>query len=96
MKTKLTLSVNRATLLKARRMLQRRGRSISAEVDALLERIANEKLEARPLWSERFGDVSIPIDLREAESDSWYGKHLRKTAAYREAQAAQSGKRRRQ
>ncbi len=95
MKTKLTLSVNRATLAKARRKLQRKGRSISAEVDAMLERIASEKEPVRKGWIEQFGDLSVPIDMDEAESDSWYGKHLCKTAAYREAKAAQAPKRRR-
>lgn len=92
MKTKLTLSVNRTTLAKARRKLQRKGRSISAEVDAILERIAAEKEPARKGWIEQFGDLSVPIDMEEAESDSWAGKHLRKTAAYREAKAAQAAK----
>ena len=93
MKTKLTLTVDRTTLAKARRKLKSKGRSISAEVDAMLERIAADKDEARPLWSERFGNLSVPIDMKEAESDSWYGKHLRKTAAYRAAKTAEKAKR---
>jgi hypothetical protein len=40
MKAKLTLSVDRDTRTKARRKLMKRKRTISAEVDALLLRIA--------------------------------------------------------
>ncbi len=89
MKTKLTLSVNRTTLVKARRKLQRKGRSISAEVDAMLERIAAEKEPARKGWIEQFGDLEIPLDLELAESDTPAGRQLRKTAAYRRHKAAQ-------
>lgn len=85
MKTKLTLTVDRDKLAKARRKLKGKGRSISAEVDDLLDRIAKGNEGPRPLWSELFGDLVVPLDMKEAESDSWYGKHLRKTAAYREA-----------
>lgn len=92
MKTKLTLSVDSDTLAKARRMLQRRKRTISAEVDAMLKKIAGEVDKDRPLWSERFGYLSIPLDMAEAESDGWYGKHLRKTGAYRAAKRAQAKK----
>jgi hypothetical protein len=88
MKTKLTLTVDRAKLSAARRKLQRRGRSISAEVDALLERIASETETNFPLWSERFGDMVIPLDMELAESDTPTGRQLRKTAAYRQAKAA--------
>lgn len=93
MKTKLTLSVDRRTLVKAKRRLAARKRSISAEVDALLARIANEtKVEKRPLWSERFGTLIIPIDMELANSDTPTGRQLRKTAAYRRAKAAQRKK----
>jgi len=92
MKTKLTLTVDREKLARARRKLMGKGRSISAEVDALLERIATESEDARPLWSERFGNLRVPIDMEEAEKDTWYGKHLRKTAAYREAKPRQRKK----
>lgn len=92
MKAKLTLTVDRNTLARARRKLKSRGRSISAEVDSLLARIANEQTTSRPLWSELFGDIRIPLDMKEAESDSWYGKHLRRTAAYRDAKAAERKK----
>lgn len=87
MKTKLTLTVDRAKLVAARRKLQRRGRSISAEVDALLERIARENDAEQPLWSERFGDLVIPLDMALAESDTPTGRQLRMTAAYRKAKA---------
>lgn len=89
MKTKLTLTVDRAKLAAARRKLQRRGRSISAEVDALLERIARESDTEQPLWSERFGALVIPLDMELAESDTPTGRQLRKTAAYRKAKAAE-------
>lgn len=92
MKTKLTITVDRDKLAKARRRLQRKGRSISGEVDALLERIANEKEPVRKSWMELFGDISVPLDMKEAESDSWQGKHLRKTAAYRLAKATERKK----
>ncbi len=87
MKTKLTLTVDRDKLARARRRLKGKGISISSEVEALLDRIGKESDADRPLWSELFGDVAVPLDMDEAESDSWYGKHLRKTAAYREAKA---------
>jgi hypothetical protein len=89
MKAKLTLSVDRTVLTKARRKLKLRNRSISSEVDALLLRIADEKEPVRKSWSEQFGDLSIPLDMTEAESDSWAGKHLRRTGAYKAAKAAQ-------
>ena len=92
MKAKLTLTVDRDTLAKARRKLQRRKRTISAEVDALLERIAAEGEPKRKSWSEQFGDLFVEIDMKEAESDSWYGKHWRKTGAYRAAKAAERKK----
>lgn len=92
MKAKLTLSVDRVTLAKARRKLERRGRSISAEVEALLGRIATEAEPDRKGWIEQFGDLSVPLDMKEAESGSWHGKHLRKTGAYRAAKAARSRK----
>ena len=92
MKTKLTLSVNSTLLAKARRKLQRKGRSISAEVDAMLERIAADQDEARPLWSERFGDLTIPLDLALAESDTPAGRQVRKTVAYRRHKAASQRK----
>lgn len=90
MKAKLTLTVDRNTLARARRKLKSRGRSINAEVDELLGRIAGEL--PRKGWIEQFGDLRIPLDMKEAESDSWYGKHLRRTAAYREAKAAERKK----
>lgn len=93
MKTKLTLTVNRTTLAKARRKLKSRGRSISAEVDALLERIAGEKEPARKGWIEQFGDLRIPLDLELAESDTPAGRQLRKTAAYRRHKADQGKQR---
>jgi len=89
MRTKLTLSVDSETLAKARRKLQRRKRTISAEVDALLKSIASEVERDRPLWSERFGDLSIPLDMELAESDTPTGRQLRKTGAYRRAKATQ-------
>lgn len=87
MKTKLTLTMDRDLLASARRMMKRKGRSISAEVDALLERIANDTEPERKGWVELFGDLTIPIDMKEAESDSRYGKQLRMTAAYRQSKA---------
>lgn len=92
MRTKLTLSVDRDTLAKARRKLQRRKRTISAEVDALLQRIASDVEKTRPLWSERFGNLVIPLDMELAESDTPTGRQLRKTGAYRRAKAAQRKK----
>jgi|GEM_PF-1798005 len=92
MKAKLTLSVDSAMLAKARRKLKSRNRSISAEVDALLQRIAVEKEPPQKGWIEQFGDLEVELDMKEAESDSWYGKHLRKTGAYRAAKAAQRKK----
>jgi len=80
MKTKLTLSVDRSLLAKARRKLQRRNRSISAEVDALLERIAAEDAPKRLSWSEQFGDLRIPLPPPEGDTDSWYAKHLHLSA----------------
>lgn len=92
MRTKLTLSVDSETLAQARRKLQQRKRTISAEVDALLKSIASNVDNDRPLWSERFGHLSVPLDMAEAESDTWYGKHLRKTGAYRAAKRARTKK----
>lgn len=92
MKAKLTLSVDRVTLAKARRKLERRGRSISAEVEALLGRIATEAEPDRKGWIEQFGDLRVPLDMREAESGSWQGAHLRKTGAYRASKAARTKK----
>lgn len=89
MKTKLTLSVNRATLTKARRKLRLRGRSISAEVDAMLARIAEEKEPVGKGWIEQFGDLEVPLDLDLAESDTPTGRQLRKTAAYKRRKATQ-------
>ncbi|MBS1944406.1 MAG: hypothetical protein JST98_04225 [Bacteroidetes bacterium] len=89
MKTKLTLSVDSETLAKARRKLQRRKRTISGEVDELLRRIACEVEKKRPLWSERFGNLSIPLDMEMAESDTPTGRQLRKTGAYRRARSVQ-------
>ncbi len=82
MKTKLTLSVTKSVLEKARKKLQRRNRTISAEVDAMLERIASEKEPEGKGWIAQFGDLAVDLDMKEAESDSWVGKHLRKTSAY--------------
>jgi hypothetical protein len=89
MKAKLTLSVDRTVLTKARRKLKLRNRSISSEVDALLLRIADEKEPPRKGWIEQFGDLRIKLDMKEAESDSQVGKHLRRTGAYKAAKAAQ-------
>jgi hypothetical protein len=89
MKTKLTLSVNSATLAKARRKLRLRGRSVSAEVDAMLARIAEEKEPVGKGWIEQFGDIEVPLDLELAESDTPVGRQLRKTAAYKRHKAAQ-------
>ncbi len=89
MKAKLTLSVDRDTLAKARLKLLKRKRTISAEVDALLSRIATEKKPVRKGWIEQFGDLVIPLDMKMAESDTPYGRQLRKTGAYRRAKAAQ-------
>lgn len=89
MKTKLTLSVDSDTLAKARRKLQRRRRTLSGEVDELLRRIACEVEKNRPLWSERFGNLSIPLDMEMAESDTPTGRQLRKTGAYRRARSVQ-------
>ena len=88
MKTKLTLSVDRDTLAKARRKLSRRKRSISAEVDELLKRIAAETEPERKGWIEQFGDLVIPLDIELAESDTPTGRQLRKTAAYHQAKSA--------
>jgi hypothetical protein len=89
MKAKLTLSVDRDLLTKARRKLSKRKRTISAEVDALLARIAGEQQPERKSWSEQFGDLVIPLDMKEAESDTPHGRQLRKTGAYRQAKAVQ-------
>jgi len=94
MKAKLTLSVDPANLEKARRKLQRRNRTISAEVNALLARIAAEEEPKRKGWIEQFGDLDVPFDMKEAESDSWYGKHLRKTGAYAFYKAQEKKKKR--
>lgn len=94
MKAKLTLSVDPANLEKARRKLQRRNRTISAEVNALLARIAAEEEPKRKGWIEQFGDLEVPFDMKEAESDSWYGKHLRKTGAYAFYKAQEKKKKR--
>jgi hypothetical protein len=88
MKTKLTLSVDRDTLAKARRKLSRRKRTISAEVDELLRRIAAETDPERKGWIEQFGDLVIPLDMELAESDTPTGRQLRKTAAYLQAKSA--------
>jgi hypothetical protein len=93
MKAKLTLSVDPANLEKARRKLQQRNRTISAEVDALLARIAAEEEPERKGWIEQFGDLEVEFDMKEAESDSWYGKHLRKTSAYAYLKAQEKKKR---
>lgn len=77
MKAKLTLSVDRGLLAKARRKLQQRNRSISAEVDALLERIAGEDTPERKPWSELFGDLCIAVPAGSHDMDDWYAKHLR-------------------
>ncbi|MEO7080126.1 MAG: DUF6364 family protein [Flavobacteriales bacterium] len=82
MKVKLTLSVDRNILAKARRRLQQRKQSISAEVDALLERIAEEEPPRRLSWSEQFGDLRIPLPPEEGEVDSWYAKHLSLSAKH--------------
>jgi hypothetical protein len=92
MKTKLTLSVDRDTLAKARRKLGRRKRTISAEVDELLRRIAAETEPEHKGWIEQFGDVVIPLDMDLAESDSPAGRQLRRTAAYQQAKATKRKK----
>jgi hypothetical protein len=92
MKTKLTLSVDRDTLAKARRRLSRRRRTISAEVDDLLKRIAAETEPERMGWIEQFGDLEIPLDLDLAEQDTPTGRQLRSTAAYRRAKTGQRKK----
>jgi len=92
MKTKLTLSVDRDTLAKARRRLSRRKRTLSAEVDDLLKRIAAETEPERKGWIEQFGDLVIPLDMELAERDTPVGRQLRSTAAYRRARTAQRKK----
>ncbi len=77
MKTKLTLSVDRTMLAKAKRALLRRKRSISAEVDALLERIAEEESSTRLSWTEQFGDLRIPVPKNDGDAADWYAKHLK-------------------
>ena len=77
MKTNLAVSVDRATLAKAKRKLKLKNRSISAEVDALLGRIASEEAPVRLSWTEQFGDLRVSIPLTEGEGESWYAKHLR-------------------
>lgn len=89
MKVKLTLTVDKVVLAKARVKLKLTKRSISSEVEALLLRIADEKEPVRKSWSEQFGDLRIRLDMKEAESDSQVGKHLRRTGAYKAAKAAQ-------
>ena len=92
MKTKLTLSVDRDTLAKARRRLSRRKRTLSAEVDDLLKRIAAETEPERKGWIEQFGDLVIPLDMELAERDTPVGRQLRSTGAYRRARPPQRKK----
>lgn len=92
MKTKLTLSVDRDTLAKARRRLSRRRRTISAEVDDLLKRIAAETEPERKGWIEQFGELVIPLDIDMAEQDTPAGRQLRSTGAYRRTKTAQRKK----
>lgn len=92
MKTKLTLSVDRDTLAKARRRLSRRRRTISAEVDDLLKRIAAETEPERKGWIEQFGELVIPLDIATAEQDTPAGRQLRSTGAYRRTKTAQRKK----
>lgn len=78
MRTKLTLSVDRATLAKAKRVLKLRKRSISDEVETLLKRIAAEETPSRLSWAEQFGDLRILVPEETGNAESWYAKHLRR------------------
>lgn len=91
MNTKLTILVPENDLAVAKRKLRKRDRTISEAVRDLIKRIADGKDAAaeRKGWIEQFGDLKVPLNMREAESDSWYGKHLRRTDAYKRAKSAQ-------
>ncbi len=82
MKTKLTLSVDRAKLAKLRRVSKRKGTSISDMVETMAEQVDSQP-ELGPANILRWkGFWSKHIDASEFEADDRGGAELRKTLAY--------------